>query len=237
MSKTKITYDVGDFEYFRIRWGSLNSDAPRLRKETRIARLPFFDKVGLLGGWKLYPTIANTSALALLATFPIYWPFWLTMVFGITLRAYPSINRIRLSLMERDIVSILRLPAEDRSTKIAELLLSHQHYFAEATSDSAAVGSFVKHMRVLNWAEKVVAKLPVVMYAAGMGLLILYIASSIWILAFVSLALVFGGMLSLPMAALLSLWVNEQRRHIPPVWTPEDFGVAIAEKSHAEPEG
>jgi hypothetical protein len=228
-----VDYDVGDFEYLRLTISSIESDPAKLKSEERKARFPFFDVLGVLGGWVPSRILLNIGLIVCLIVFRPYLVLWESALFISFFALYMTESGRRASFMARDVERYFRAEQEERPTILAGIILSHQQYFTNAVVSPTSVSRHFKHVRFMNAVGRVTANLPIVLYGSGLGFLVIFIFTKTVDSALLGIFLVIGALLSLPISVVAAMSVDRARRSIPPVLRQEDVEVAISEQEAA----
>lgn len=225
-----VDYDVGDIEYLRVTISSIESYPAKLKNEERKSRFPYFDVIGVLGGWNPRRIVVNVALLFCLVIFRSYLVYWESALFISFFTLYLTESGRRRSFMARDMARYFRAEEDLRPTLIGEILVSHQQYFINAVASPASVGKHFKHVRLMNGVERVTANLPLALYGAGLAFLLSFSVIQSIDMILLGVFLVIGALLSLPLAVVAAISVDRARRSIPPVMRQEDVEVAIGEE-------
>ena len=229
MKLLKIWYDVGDYDHLRFTIRSIESDSERLLKEQRIARFPYFDQIGVLGGWRPRYIVANAILAAFAITFLSYVSIWATLLYLSVYATYGTESRRKAALMERDVARVFKVGPEQRSTEIAKIILAHDHYFHTAYASSRKVHGHFRSVRFMNWVERILMNFPALLYGAGLSLLWFgeVFVSATEIVA--GTLFLFGAVAFLPFLIWAQALADSRRREIPGLMRQDEVSNALEE--------
>jgi hypothetical protein len=225
-----IRYDVGDFEHLRLTINSIENDPKQLKREERFAHFPFFDTIGVLGGWVPSRMVVNVVLIICSLVVQSYLVLWESCLFVSLFATYGTESVRRAALMSRDIARVFRAEPGERSTKLAEIIRSHENYFASAPTPSSRIGKHFKHVRLMNGVERITGNLPVELYFVGVVSFLSFRVIPMVSLVYLGLALIVGALLCLPISGLVAMRADRVRRDIPPIMRQEDVEVVIRDE-------
>jgi len=230
-----VEYDVGDFNDLRRTINDIESDPAKVKSEERKSRFPYFDVIGVLGGWSPRRIVVNIVLLICSVIFRSYLVYWESALFASFFTLYLTESGRRRAFKARDVARYFRAEEEQRPLIGAEIILSHQQYFINATSSPTNVGRHFRHVRFMNGVARITSNLPLALYGAGLAFILSFGVVQSVDLILLGVFLVIGALLALPLAVVASMSVDRARRSIPPVMRKEDVEVALSEEQAIQP--